>query len=304
MKSSILLILLVPLLVLAACRQTTEPSIDNLTIEVAVNPDPPAVGDATLSVTLTDRDNKPINDATVNVTGNMSHAGMVPVIAESSEGVEAVYEMPFQWTMGGDWVLTVEVTLANGETTSQEFEFSGVADGMGDMEATEDASGMNMDMGDSKDVSSEDRGVSGAYLIISNNRDTDITLLSASVSGVGVAEIHQTTIENDIMHMEHMADGLLIPAGESIELRPASYHIMLMQLEQDMVEGETVSITLEFDNNTSITLDAPIASENPEDGLTIENDGLTVSGAWVRLTKLAGDSNMNMDMEATEEAGS
>jgi len=34
------------------------------------------------------------------------------------------YAIPFEWTMGGDWVVTVDVTLADGRTASRQFDLS------------------------------------------------------------------------------------------------------------------------------------------------------------------------------------
>jgi copper(I)-binding protein len=147
---------------------------------------------------------------------------------------------------------------------------------------------------------SEIGGVSGAYMVVSNMSASDVTLLSLNAEGVGMAQIHQSILEDNIMRMEHMANGLLIPAGEAVELRPGTYHVMLMQLEKDLVEGDTVRLTLEFDDGTSIALDAPIAFVSPEDSLSVENDGITVTQAWVRPTLRAEDNTQ--DSEITEAA--
>jgi hypothetical protein len=39
--------------------------------------------------------------------------------------------MPFRWTMAGDWFVTVDVTLPDGTTASQRFDFTVAGDGMG-----------------------------------------------------------------------------------------------------------------------------------------------------------------------------
>ena len=153
MKFRALLVLLVPLLVLVGCRQTTEATAENVNIEVALDTEMAMVGDATLLVTVTTDDGTAVNDATVAVTGDMTHAGMVPVIPEPvSEAEEGVYSIPFEFTMGGDWIITVDVTLANGDTASTTYEIDGVEGDMGDMdmddmdmEGTEEA---DMDMDD------------------------------------------------------------------------------------------------------------------------------------------------------------
>src|SRR5690606_23309406 len=129
----------------------------------------------------------------------------------------------------------------------------------------------------------------------------DVTLISVSAEGVGMAQIHETTVdENDMASMQEIADGILIPAGETVDLMPGGLHIMLMQLENDLVEGETVAITLEFDIGTSTTSDAPIVAVMPDESATIDQGDLSITAYWVRPTAL--DDMSDMDMEATEEA--
>lgn len=92
-----------------------------ITVDLAVEPAEPAVGPAQLVVTVTDAAGQPINSATLDIEGNMTHAGMVPVFAQASGGENGRYSVPFEWTMGGDWSVTIEVTLENGQTISREF---------------------------------------------------------------------------------------------------------------------------------------------------------------------------------------
>lgn len=42
--------------------------------------------------------------------------------------------------------------------------------------------------------------------------------------------------------------GLDLPAGRAVELKPGGYHVMLMQLKQEIKEGDMVPITLVFEN--------------------------------------------------------
>ncbi len=144
-------ILIVTVLVLVGCResQQTEDSGDaDVTIDVAFEPDPPTTGESTLLITLTDADGDAINDASVAVRGDMNHAGMVPVNAEAGNASDGVYSIPFEWTMGGDWILTVTATLADDTVITEEVDVNGVTavDGamdMSDMDMTEEA---EMDM--------------------------------------------------------------------------------------------------------------------------------------------------------------
>ena len=51
-----------------------------------------------------------------------------------------------------------------------------------------------------------------------------------------------------MMSMAELEDGLVLPAGEAVALRPGGNHIMLMALKQPLAEGEQVSLTLTFEH--------------------------------------------------------
>jgi copper(I)-binding protein len=68
-------------------------------------------------------------------------------------------------------------------------------------------------------------------------------LVSASSPVAGVVEIHEMALENNIMRMRAVK-ALDLPAGRAVELKPGGYHVMLMDLKQQMKEGEVVPVTL------------------------------------------------------------
>ena len=112
---------------LASCRQsatpTPEAAVQGVQIDVQVDPDPPAHGDAALLVTVTRADGVLAN-APVAVRGDMNHAGMRPVLANAVTDADGKANIPFTWSMGGDWIVTVTVTLPDGSEVSQEFNFT------------------------------------------------------------------------------------------------------------------------------------------------------------------------------------
>ena len=62
-----------------------------------------------------------IDGATVEVTGDMTHAGMAPVTTQATETEPGLYRAEaFEFTMAGDWLLTAVATLPSGEQTSTE----------------------------------------------------------------------------------------------------------------------------------------------------------------------------------------
>ncbi|NDJ59868.1 MAG: FixH family protein [Chloroflexi bacterium] len=123
------LTMLLLVVILAGCResaqQTATTADSGVQMRLEVAPDPASVGAAVLLVRLADAEDKPITDAVVAVRGDMNHAGMVPVDgAGEPTDVEGEYTVPFQWTMGGDWIVTVTATLADGTIVEQQFPFS------------------------------------------------------------------------------------------------------------------------------------------------------------------------------------
>lgn len=69
-------------------------------------------------------------------------------------------------------------------------------------------------------------------------------LVSAASPLAGVVEVHEMAMEGTVMKMRAVANGLELPAGKAVELKPGGYHVMLMDLKQAMTPGDTVPVTL------------------------------------------------------------
>lgn len=102
--------------------------------------------------------------------------------------------------------------------------------------------------------------VAGGYILITNNGKEADRLVTASTPTADHVEIHEMTMENDVMKMRQLKDGLKIPAGETVELKSGGYHLMLMQPEKPYVEGEKVLITLEFEKAGKVDLEFNVTS--------------------------------------------
>lgn len=131
-------------------------------------------------------------------------------------------------------------------------------DDAGDSDADSDSMDSDMDSGDSEHSTAG--AVTGAFMLIENSTDTPERLISASVSAdiATVVEIHETTVdENDVMQMRPV-EGIDVPANGSVELKPGSYHIMLIDLQTALNPGDTVTLTLTFESGTTLTVDADV----------------------------------------------
>ncbi len=102
---------------------------------------------------------------------------------------------------------------------------------------------------------------SAAYMTITNAGDEDRTIVGASSDLAGVVELHSTLMEDGVMRMFELEDGIALPAGETVELRPRALHVMLMQLTRDLLPGDALFLALELDNGEVITLGVPVRDE-------------------------------------------
>ncbi|MGE0613225.1 MAG: copper chaperone PCu(A)C [Hyphomicrobiales bacterium] len=89
-------------------------------------------------------------------------------------------------------------------------------------------------------------GNSAAYMTIVNGGGKPDVLLGASSDAAGKVEIHQTVRDGDVMRMRLLPDGLELPAGGTVELKPGGAHIMLLGVKSELKEGATAPMTLRF----------------------------------------------------------
>jgi len=81
----------------------------------------------------------------------------------------------------------------------------------------------------------------GAFMQLSAPAESRLVEVRSSVAGV--VEIHEMAMEGNVMKMRAVP-GVELPAGKTVELKPGGYHVMLMDLKQQMKEGEVVPVTL------------------------------------------------------------
>ena len=70
----------------------------------------------------------------------------------------------------------------------------------------------------------------------------DTKLISANSDAAGVVEVHEMTMEKDIMRMRAV-DGLQLAAGKPLELKAGGYHLMMMDLKKQLKVGFEVQIS-------------------------------------------------------------
>ena len=98
-----------------------------------------------------------------------------------------------------------------------------------------------------------------AFMTIANTGGADDKLVSAATANAKKAEVHETTMVDSVMKMRMLMGGLAIPAGTEVALKPMGLHVMLMGVTEKLVEGETLVLTLTFEQAGSVDVAVPIA---------------------------------------------
>jgi copper(I)-binding protein len=85
--------------------------------------------------------------------------------------------------------------------------------------------------------------IGAAYLTLQSPTGDRLTSVSTSVAEK--AELHTMTMDNGVMKMRPL-DGVDLPAGEAVSLKPGGMHIMLMGLKAPLQAGQNFPMTLQF----------------------------------------------------------
>ena len=100
-------------------------------------------------------------------------------------------------------------------------------------------------------------GTSAIFMTIQNTGDTADRLIRASANVAETVELHRSTVEDGVMRMRPV-EAIEIPAGGSVELKPGDYHIMLINLTQDLNVGDQFTATLEFEQAGTIEVEVEV----------------------------------------------
>lgn len=107
----------------------------------------------------------------------------------------------------------------------------------------------------------------GGFMTITNTGSTPDVLIGVASQVAGIGEVHEMKVEDGVMTMRPLEDGLAIPPGGMVVLEPGGYHIMLMDLKAPLVKGEDVAVTLTFAKAGTVEAMlhvAPIGAPGPD----------------------------------------
>jgi uncharacterized protein YcnI/copper(I)-binding protein len=108
--------------------------------------------------------------------------------------------------------------------------------------------------------------VAAGFLKITNSGREADRLIGGSFELAKKLEVHEMTMSDNVMRMRQLAKGLEIKPGESVELRPSSYHLMLFDLARPLKAQEMVKGTLIFERAGTVQVEfvvAPLGAQSP-----------------------------------------
>lgn len=246
-------------LLIGACSGQT-PTSDASNLQITLLPAQEGIEGTAITVLLADSAGAPITDATVSLEGNMSHAGMAPITAagvqDAADGqTDGSYQVPFQFDMLGDWIITVAVERADGSTVQKDIDVTVTGEGV----SVEGAPINELMVTNPIAQPAPLAGGNGAvYLTVVNGTNAPDQLLSAASPLAATVEFHETINDNGILRMQPQPDGFEIPAGGSLAFQPGDKHIMLVELSQPLAVGDTVELTLNFAEAGSMVISVPV----------------------------------------------
>jgi copper(I)-binding protein len=101
-------------------------------------------------------------------------------------------------------------------------------------------------------------GTGAVFMRLVNDGSEADRLRGGQTDVASVVEIHETVLQGEVMKMQMLPEGLEIPAGGEVLLKPGSYHVMLIGIRDDLAPGERFSMDLQFEKAGTVTIEVEV----------------------------------------------
>ncbi len=108
----------------------------------------------------------------------------------------------------------------------------------------------------------EGTDVAAGFMSITNSGVEDDKLVKATAEISDVVQLHNMKMENDVMSMFEMKDGIVIPAGQTVDLAPMSLHVMFMGVKSHPKMGDRFKGTLTFEKAGTVDVEYEIEASD------------------------------------------
>ena len=116
----------------------------------------------------------------------------------------------------------------------------------------------------SRETKATDEVAAGFMNIINNGPEAD-TLISVTATISDKIQLHNMQMNGDKMEMFEMVNGIEIPAGATVQLKPKSLHVMFFKIKDHPKQGDEFQGTLTF--KKAGTVDVEFMVEPPDAGM-------------------------------------
>lgn len=99
--------------------------------------------------------------------------------------------------------------------------------------------------------------VGAAYMEIKAGAAGADKLLAVSSDAAETVELHNHIMDNGVARMRRV-DDIAVPAGGSVALKPGGYHVMLINLKQQLKAGDKVKLKLKFEKAGAVDVEANV----------------------------------------------
>ena len=108
--------------------------------------------------------------------------------------------------------------------------------------------------------------VAGGYVKITNTGTAPDSLVGGTFPLASAVEVHEMAMQNNVMKMRRLGDGLEIKPGATVELKPGSYHLMFTGLRGGLKAGQTIKGTLVFQKAGTAEVEYTVAPLGAQSG--------------------------------------
>ncbi len=128
---------------------------------------------------------------------------------------------------------------------------------------------------------------SGAgYLTVTNNGAAPDRLTCAASDASAQCQIHTMSMENGVMKMRPVDDGVEIKPGETVTLKPGNLHVMFVDLKHPLETGGMVEATLQFEKAGTVKVALPVVAIGAAaPGVTTGGGTMMQGGGMMQSTK-------------------
>jgi periplasmic copper chaperone A len=108
--------------------------------------------------------------------------------------------------------------------------------------------------------------VAAGYMKITNTGTTSDRLIGGSSDIAPKFEVHEMSMDNGVMKMRPLKDGIEIKPGQSVELKPGSFHVMFVGLKNPLKEGDHIKATLVFEKAGKVDVELDVTGMGGQRG--------------------------------------